>query len=302
MVGSSVDIVEVAPRDGLQDEPVHLDTALKVQFIERLIAAGLRRIEARASCIPKRSRRWPMPKRSWPHCLGQHDVAYSGLVLNERGLDRAIEADVDEINFVVVATDTFSQKNQKYTTQAGLDLWARIAERASETSIRTAVTVGAAFGCPFEGEVDVGRIRWVVEQLAAHPPDEISLADTIGVAVPSDVTTRLGIVNDVAPDVRTRLHVHNTRNTGIANAYAAVQAGVSTLDASTGGIGGCPFAPAATGNIPTEDLVYMLSRMGVETGVKLEPLLDTVAWLGEKLGQEAPGMLGRAGLFPRTAA
>jgi hydroxymethylglutaryl-CoA lyase len=165
--------------------------------------------------------------------------------------------------------------------------------------MRAQITISTAFGCPFEGEVPVSKVREIAERLAAGAPEEIAVADTIGVAVPTQVTALIGALRAALPHVRLRAHFHNTRNTGIANAYAAVEAGVRTLDASCGGIGGCPFAPAATGNIPTEDLVYMLQRMGVETGVDLPALLDTSRWLQGILDHPVPGMVVKAGLFPR---
>ena len=296
----AIDIVEVAPRDGLQDEPVHLSTDDKVEFVTRLVNAGFSRIEVTSFVHPRAVPQMADAEELMAALPRSDAVSYSALVLNERGLERALAAGVNDINYVVVATDTFAGRNQNTTTADGLSLWNRISELARQSSLTTAVTIGAAFGCPFEGEVDPDRIEWIVRELAEDPPDEISLADTIGVAVPSDIVQRLGLVARIAPTVHRRLHVHNTRNTGIANAYAAVEAGVDALDASTGGIGGCPFAPAATGNIPSEDLIYMLHRMGIQTGVDLESLTGTVRWLGEILGQQPPGLLSRAGLFPPT--
>ena len=292
----AIDIIEVAPRDGLQDEPVHLSTREKVAFITRLVEAGFTRIEVTSFVHPRAVPQMADAEAVMAALPRTDAVSYSALVLNERGLERALAAGVDEINYVVVATDTFAGHNQNTTTADGLALWNRISELARASSLTTAVTIGAAFGCPFEGEVGADRLEWILRNLTEHPPDEISLADTIGVAVPTDVVHRLGMVKQIAPTVRRRLHVHNTRNTGIA--YAAVEAGVDALDASAGGIGGCPFAPSATGNIPTEDLIYMLHRMGVSTGVALESLVDTVGWLGEVLGNESPGLLSRAGIFP----
>ena len=298
--GGAVDIIEVAPRDGLQDEPVQLSTSDKVDFITRLVEAGFTRIEVTSFVHPRAVPQMADAEDVMAALARSDAVSYSALVLNERGLERALAAGVDEINYVVVATDTFAGRNQNTTTADGLALWNRISELSRASSLTTAVTIGAAFGCPFEGEVEPGRLEWILRELAENPPDEISLADTIGVAVPSDVIQRLGLVKQIAPTVRRRLHVHNTRNTGIANAYAAVEAGVDALDASAGGIGGCPFAPAATGNIPSEDLIYMLHRMGIQTGVVLESLIDTVGWLGEVLGKEPPGLLSRSGIFPPT--
>jgi hydroxymethylglutaryl-CoA lyase len=173
-----------------------------------------------------------------------------------------------------------------------------VARAAHAAGIRAQVTVSAAFGCPFEGEVPVARVVEVCERVAAAGPFEIALADTIGVGVPSQVTELVGRVRAALPGLPLRCHFHNTRNTGIANAYAAIAAGVATLDASIGGIGGCPFAPAATGNIPTEDLLYMLTRMGIATHVDLDSLIATGRWLQERLGRTVPGLLVKAGSFP----
>ncbi len=298
MRARQVSIVEVAPRDGLQNERARLDTAGKVELIACSVAAGLRRIEVTAFVNPSR-----VPQMADADAvvaaLPRHpDVSYIGLVLNRRGLDRAVEAGVDEVNFVVVATDTFSRRNQGMDTAGALAAWNEVAAAARAAGTPASVTIAAAFGCPFEGEVTVGRVTELAARVADAGPDEIALADTIGVGVPSDVTERLGAVLAVAGGIPLRCHFHNTRNTGIANAYAAVEAGVAALDASTGGIGGCPFAPAATGNIPTEDLAWMLGRMGVDTGVSVPTVVDTAAWLGERLGQSVPALLGKAGVFP----
>jgi hydroxymethylglutaryl-CoA lyase len=228
-------------------------------------------------------------------------VSWIGLVLNERGLDRAIAAGVDEVNVVVVATDTFSSRNQGMSTSAAIGTWSRIASRARAAGLRTTVTVGAAFGCPFEGEVPLDRLRSVVARCAAAGPDELALADTIGVGVPAQVRSLARLAAGEAPGIPLRWHFHNTRNTGYANALTAAdlagEAGVA-LDASAGGIGGCPFAPDATGNIATEDLLYLLHRSGYRTGVDVSALLPLAGRLGELLGHEVPGQLARAGLFP----
>jgi len=293
-----IEVVEVGPRDGLQNESVLVTTDAKVELVRRAVAAGIRRVEVTSFVNP---RRVPQMADADEVCARLHDLPglrSIGLVLNEKGLDRALAAGVDEVNAVVVATDTFGRANQGQTTAEGIAAWGRIAERARRHDVRVSVTVAAAFGCPFEGEVPLERLRWVLDGVAAVGPDELALADTIGVAVPSDVTQRLETAVEVAPGTPLRCHFHDTRNTGIANAVAAVQAGVSALDASTGGIGGCPFAPNATGNIPTEDLLYLLHRSGVETGVDVEQVIDTARWTGELLGAQVPGLLSRAGMFP----
>jgi hydroxymethylglutaryl-CoA lyase len=298
MGGRQVEIVEVAPRDGLQNERTLLDTAAKVELVARSVAAGLRRVEVTAFVNPERVPQMADAEAVVAALRSSPGISSIGLVLNRRGLDRALAAGVDEVNYVVVATDTFSRRNQGVDTAAALAAWDGIAGAAHAAGIRVSVTIAAAFGCPFEGEVPVGRVAELAARVAGAGPDELALADTIGVGVPTDVTERLGAVLAAAGGVPLRCHFHNTRNTGIANAYAAVEAGAQALDASTGGIGGCPFAPAATGNIPTEDLAWMLGRMGVATGVSVPAVVETAAWLGERLGQTVPALLGKAGIFP----
>ncbi|MEZ5238018.1 MAG: hydroxymethylglutaryl-CoA lyase [Microthrixaceae bacterium] len=223
-------------------------------------------------------------------------------MLNERGFDRALRAGVDEVNVVVVATDTFATRNQGADSAGLIERWESIARAAHEARMPTSVTIAASFGCPYEGEVPLERVVEVAARVAGSSPDEIALADSIGVAVPTEVTRRVEAVREVVGDTRLRCHFHNTRNTGLANAAAAVEAGVRVLDSSLGGIGGCPFAPDATGNIPTEDLVYMLERMGYDTGVDLASLVEVVPWMEEVLGHSTPGLLARAGLFPPAGA
>jgi hydroxymethylglutaryl-CoA lyase len=202
----------------------------------------------------------------------------------------------------VVASNTFNQRNQGVTTDESIAAWLEIAAAARQAGIRAQVTVSAAFGCPFEGEVPPQRVVDIARRVAEARPFEIALADTIGVGVPAQVHELVGRVREAVPGVALRCHFHNTRNTGLANAFAAVQSGVTTLDASLGGIGGCPFAPAATGNIPTEDLVYMLQRSGYETGISLAAAISTSRWLQEQLGRPVPGMLVKAGDFPPVPA
>ena len=297
----AVEIVEVGPRDGLQNESTLLGTATKVAFIERAIAAGVRRIEVASFVNPKRVPQMADAEAVLAALPRHPGVQYVGLVLNRKGLDRAIAAGCTEIGMAVVASDTFNQRNQGATTEESIAAWADIAAAARAAGLRAQVTVSAAFGCPFEGEIPVERVVEVVRRVAEARPFEIAIADTIGVGVPSQVTEILGRVREAVPGMALRCHFHNTRNTGLANAYAAVQAGATTLDASIGGIGGCPFAPAATGNIPTEDLVYMLARMGIATGIDLDALISTGRWLEDQLGHRIPGMLVKAGSFPARA-
>jgi hydroxymethylglutaryl-CoA lyase len=301
-VTKQVEIIEVGPRDGLQNEPTLLSTATKVEFIERAIAAGLKRIEVTSFVNPKKVPQMADAEEVLKALPRRDGVYYVGLVLNRKGLDRAIAAGCNEIGMAVVASNTFNQRNQGATTEESIAAWKEMAAAAQAAGVRAQVTVSAAFGCPFEGEVPVARVVEIAKRVAEANPYEIALADTIGVGVPSQVTELVGRVREALPGTRLRCHFHNTRNTGIANAYAAVEAGVSALDASIGGIGGCPFAPAATGNIPTEDLLYMLSRMGVQTGVDLEATIATGRWLQDQLGRTIPGLLVKAGSFPSPRA
>ncbi|MEJ0084041.1 MAG: hydroxymethylglutaryl-CoA lyase [Pseudomonadota bacterium] len=298
-IASSIDIVEVGPRDGLQSESQVLPTATKVEFVQRLLAAGLKRIEVASFVNPKRV---PQMADAEAMMTALADAAaqarFIGLVLNRKGFERAQAAGCTEVGMAIAASESFSQRNQGMSVEEGIDSWLDIAKLAHAAGIRAQITISTAFGCPFEGEVPVARVRELAERLAAGNPDEIAVADTIGVAVPTQVTEVLGTLRAALPQARLRGHFHNTRNTGLANAYAAVEAGVFALDASCGGIGGCPFAPAATGNIPTEDLVYMLHRMGVQTGVDLPALIETSKWLQTSLDHAVPGMLVKAGIFP----
>lgn len=296
-----VQIVEVGPRDGLQNEPTALSTATKIEFINRAVAAGLRRIEVASFVNPKKVPQMADAEEVLKALPRRADIVYIGLVLNRRGFERALAAGCNEIGMVVVASDTFNKRNQGVTTEESIAAWLEIGPAARAANIRAQVTISAAFGCPFEGEVPAARVVELARRLAAGGAREIALADTIGVAVPSQVNDLVPRVRAAVPGMPLRCHFHNTRNTGIANAYAAYAAGVETLDGSLGGIGGCPFAPAATGNIPTEDLLYMLERMGVDTGVDLDALLDVASWIQTQLGRPVPGMLLKAGRFPRAA-
>jgi hydroxymethylglutaryl-CoA lyase len=293
-----IEVVDVGPRDGLQSQPQILDVATRIEFIRRLMDAGVRRLEAVSFVNPKRVPQMAGAEQVLEGLPPRDDVSCIALVLNTRGFDRALAAGVREVNCVVVATDTFSERNQGMSTQAMLEAIASIAARARAAGVRCGATIAAAFGCPYEGEVRVGRIVDIAARLAAMRVDEVALADTIGVAAPSDVTERVTAVRAAIGALPLRAHFHNTRNTGIANAYAALEAGVRILDASCGGIGGCPFAPAATGNIATEDLLYMLHRMGCETGISIEGVVQTARWLEEVLGAPVPAAIGKAGVFP----
>ncbi|WP_442942732.1 hydroxymethylglutaryl-CoA lyase [Nocardia sp. NBC_01503] len=291
-------LVEVSPRDGLQNESRIVSTAAKIELIRRSAAAGVRRIEAVSFVNGSRVPQMADAEAVMAGVPRTADISYAGLVFNDRGLDRALAAGVDEINVVVVATDTFSNRNQGCDTAEGVRRWFRLAERAAAAGLWRTVTIAAAFGCPFEGEVSKATVLDLISQVAEANPEEIALADTIGVGTPDQVRRLVHGLRTLAPAALPRCHFHNTRNTGYANAIAALEAGARVLDASIGGIGGCPFAPAATGNIATEDLLYTLDRMGIDTGVDIGKIIDTATWLGDTLGNPVPALLGRAGVFP----
>ncbi len=297
----SVEIIEVSPRDGIQNDSVILDTDVKLELIQRAVDAGVARIEVTSFVNPKRVPQMADADEVARALPRNVDTRFIGLALNRRGFDRAVDAGLDEVNFVVVATDTFNRRNQGVETFESAAAWKEIAGEA-KGRIDAGVTIGAAFGCPFEGEVPISRLLQVVEAVMEAGPHELALADTIGVATPVDVEQRVSKIREAYPDIPIRLHLHNTRNTGFANAWAGIQAGVRALDSSFGGVGGCPFAPRATGNIATEDLVYMLERSGVSTGVSLDKAVEAAEWLEAQLGKTVPGLVMKAGGFPAGEA
>jgi hydroxymethylglutaryl-CoA lyase len=290
--------MEVSPRDGLQNEDALLTTQQKLQLIQHALDAGCKRIEVTSFVHPKRV---PQMADAEAVCAGlppRQDVRYTGLILNARGYQRLRETCLDEAGLVVPATDTFGQNNQGLSVAEGLAMASEIIADGKHSGFPVQVTIAVAFGCPFEGEVPLSRIQHMAEALAAAGPVEIALADTIGVGVPMQVHQAFTALKQQLGSLPLRAHFHDTRNTGIANAYAAFMAGVSVLDASIGGIGGCPFAPNASGNVATEDLVYMLTRGGVAHGIQLEQLIAAAGWLETVLGKSVPSMLLKAGDFP----
>lgn len=295
---TSVQLVEVGPRDGLQNEKTALSVDQKIELIARSVAAGARRIEAVSFVNPRRVPQMAGAEEVMAGIERRDDVSYIGLVLNRRGLDRAIDARVDEVNVVVVASEEFSRRNQNCSVAEAVSTARDVIRDAGSAGLATTVTIAAAFGCPFSGEVDPRYVGEILAQFSDDRPSEIALADTIGVGVPAQVRVLADIASTRAPGIPQRWHFHNTRNTGYANALTALETGARALDASIGGFGGCPFAPAATGNIASEDLIYALDRSGVETGVHQQVLIDAAAWLGNALGKEVPALLGRAGGFP----
>lgn len=302
-----VTILEVSPRDGLQNESVVFSTAQKLELIGRAIAAGARRIEVASFVHPDKVPRMADAEAVVAGLPDNRGVQYIGLVLNKRGYLRALATregnrrGVDQVGFVAVATDTFGQRNQGQTSDESVREGLDILRLARQDGISAQATIAVAFGCPFEGEVDAAHVIDIARRLAEGEPAEIGLADTIGVGIPSQVSDLLGRLNDEIPHIPTRVHFHDTRHTGVANAWAAWLAGVDTIDASMAGLGGCPFAPNATGNVATEDVVYMLERGGVDTGLDLDALVDGAAWLEGILGRRAPSAVSHAGGFPVRA-
>ena len=300
MMPESIEIVEVSARDGLQDETLVFPTAGKLELIRRALDAGVKRLEVASFVHPKLVPQMADAESLCGQLETRDDVTYIGLVLNQRGLQRAIDTQkLQEIGCVAVAADGFGLNNQGQGIEESIRVANALIVGAREAGMSGQVTISVAFGCPFDGEVDQARVVEIATRLAESQPREIALADTIGVAVPSQVHDTICAVSEaLGPEIPLRAHFHNTRNTGIANVYAACQAGVRILDSSIGGIGGCPFAPRATGNIATEDLLYMLQRMNYETGLDLERVIHAAGWLGSELNRPVPGMLSRAGTFP----
>jgi hydroxymethylglutaryl-CoA lyase len=295
---NNIEIVEVGARDGLQNEAVLFSTAQKLELIRLAIDAGVRRIEAASFVNPKLVPQMADAEAVSEGLVRRDDVIYIGLVLNKRGALRAIEAGLNELGAVCAASDGFALRNQGQTSDESLKMCCEVVRLAREAGRRAQITISTAFGCPFDGEVDPQRVIDMAKIAAAAGPIEVAIADTIGVASPSEVANLVTSVRATIAPLPVRVHFHNTRNTGLANVWAAVTAGAKTVDASLGGLGGCPFAPRATGNVPTEDVVYMLERSGISTGLDLDRLIEASAWLSGNMGRELPGMVSRAGNFP----
>jgi hydroxymethylglutaryl-CoA lyase/(R)-citramalyl-CoA lyase len=290
-----IEIVDVGPRDGLQNEDETLAPEVRAELCDRLAATGIPRVEAASFVNPRRVPQMAGAEEVLAAIERSPHTSYAGLVLNEKGYERAIEAGVDEVRYAFPVTETFAKRNQNTTVANATQLGARLVERARLDGVRVSITLSVAFGDPFEGRVHPEHVLDVAAQVAASIPDEIVLADTIGVGVPSQV--RNLVEGTATHGISVGCHFHDTRNTGIANAAAAVESGATVLDASVGGTGGCPFAPRATGNIATEDLVYLLHNMGYETGIDLDALIEVASWLERQLGKELPGQLYKAGNF-----
>jgi hydroxymethylglutaryl-CoA lyase len=297
----TIELVEVGPRDGLQNEPDIISTEVKLDLIGRMIGYGARRLEVASFVHPARVPQMADAEAVIAGLPDRNDCTYIGLVLNKRGVMRALATrengarGVDQVGCVIVASDTFGQKNQGQTIAEGLAETRDMLRFARAEGMRAQVTISAAFGCPFEGEVKHDTVLAIAEELAIESPEEIALADTIGVGTPWEAGELFGKLGEMlGGKIPMRAHFHNTRGTGIANAWEAYKAGVRTFDASLGGLGGCPFAPRATGNIATEDLIYMMTRSGVDTGIDLAAAIAANKWFADVLGRELPSAVARA--------
>jgi hydroxymethylglutaryl-CoA lyase/(R)-citramalyl-CoA lyase len=296
--GVKIMLCDVGPRDGLQNDPTVLEPPVRAELTDRLAATGLPRVEAASFVHPRLVPQMAGAEEVFAALDRRDGVTYAALVLNRKGLDRALAAGADEIHLAYPVTDSFAQRNQNTTVEDAAAAAADMIAAAHAAGRRVVATLSVAFGCPFEGHVDPGVVVDHAGRLAAAGADEVMLADTIGVAVPGQVRRLLAAV---AGGVPVGLHLHNTRNTGYANASAGLERGVTLFDASVGGLGGCPFAPRATGNIATEDLVYLLEHEGMDTGVDLDALIGVAEWLAGTLGRDLPGLVHRAGGFTKPA-
>lgn len=294
----AIEMVEVGPRDGLQNESAIVATADKVALIRRAIGYGARRIEVASFVNPRRVPQMADAEAVVAELGAVPGVTRIGLVLNARGAERALACGIDQLGAVAVASDAFGIRNQGQDSAASVAEAARIIAMAHAAGRTAQVTIAVAFGCPFSGAVDPAHVVAMARQLAAAGPVEIALADTIGVAGPGEVAALLASVRAAVAPLPLRAHFHNTRGTGIANVWAAVEAGAATIDAALGGLGGCPFAPGAAGNVATEDVLYMLARSGVETGFDLDAAIDASHWLAGVMDEPMASMLPRAGAFP----
>lgn len=297
-MGRRIDIVEVGPRDGLQNDPANLSVDQKLEFIARLEAAGVKRMESGSFVSPKAVPKMADSPAVFAGLDRTRPTRHIALALNETGMRRAIEAQADEINFVLVAGEAFGRRNQGMSPQESADMLAKCAPLAHEAGIPLTATISVAFGDPYTGDVDIAVVGSLAAQAQRAGVAELALGDTIGAATPWHVRRAIDRVRIEAPDVFLRMHFHDTRGAALANVFAAVEAGVDVIDASCGGIGGCPFAPAATGNVATEDVVWMLERAGFETGLDLSRLIETAKWLETVLGHPVASALSRAGAFP----
>jgi len=295
----TVEMVEVGPRDGLQNEAAIVSTADKLELIRRAIDYGVRRIEVTSFVNPKKVPQLADAEELVAMLPDRDDVTYIGLVLNRRGAERAIVTGrIDELGAVCVTSDTFGVRNQGQSSDESLTAAMEIVALAKAAGRSGQITIATAFGCPFEGAVAIDRVVEMAKRAADASPREIALADTIGVGVPPQVSEMVGRVREAVGDLPLRVHFHNTRGTGIANVWAAVNEGAATVDASLGGLGGCPFAPGAAGNVATEDVIYMLEKSGIQTGVMLPRAVEAAGWLAGVMGRPLPAMVSKAPAFP----
>lgn len=299
---NTVEFVEVSARDGLQNEAELLSTEQKLELVARSVAAGLKRLEVASFVNPKKVPQMADAAEVMAGLPQNDGVTYIALALNRRGFERAAEAGAKEVNFVLAASDTFAMRNSGATSLDLVNALAEVTSLARDAHIRVSATIAVSFGCPFEGEVPAERVNDIVRRAGDTGVFEIALADTIGVGVPSQVRDLFGKAQISAPKTQLRAHFHNTRNTGVVNALAAYETGVRVIDGSLAGVGGCPFAPGAAGNVATEDLVYLFERMGVATEVNLDGAIDTAKFIASALKKTTPGMVSKAGGFPYKAA
>jgi hydroxymethylglutaryl-CoA lyase len=294
-----VSLREVGPRDGLQNE-APVPTAAKVELVDALSRTGVRRIEAVSFVHPKAIPQMADADEVWQRITRRDDVRYSALVPNLRGARRALAAGVSEIEVVVSASDTHNQKNVNRSTAESLDDIAEVIATAHDAGATVQVIVSTAWGCPYEGDVPTARVVDVASRAIGHGADTVSFGDTTGMATPGRVTRLVGELRSAHPEIPLNLHFHNTRGAGLANVMAAMQLGVADFDASVGGLGGCPYAPGASGNVATEELVHMVEDMGVATGIDLEAMIEVAAAAERIVGRTLPSQVLRAG--PRTRA
>jgi hydroxymethylglutaryl-CoA lyase/(R)-citramalyl-CoA lyase len=292
---SAVTICDVAPRDGLQNDPVVLEPGTRGELVNRLARAGVPRIEAVSFVNPARVPQMAGAEEVVAAVARVPGVVYAGLALNEKGYDRLVATGLDEVHYAFAVSEEFNRRNSGTGTEDSVAAGERVLARARQDGIRATVTLGTAFGCPFAGAIDPDRVLELAARLVGVGAAEVVFADTVGVGVPRQVRRLVG--DGLSLGVPVGVHLHNTRNTGMANAIVALESGATVLDASVGGVGGCPFAPRATGNICTEDLVYLLHGEGVDTGIDLDALVEVAQWLEGVLGRELEGMVYRAGVF-----
>jgi len=287
-MAAAVTICDVGPRDGLQNEAQTLESSARAELVNRLAAAGLPKVEAVSFVSAERVPQMAGAEEVVAGIDRRDGVAYAGLVLNEKGYERFAATGLDELHFTLAATEAFNRRNANRSIDESVEELARI-----RTDSPVSVSISVSFGCPFEGEVDPQRVLRLAERVTEAGADEVLFADTIGVGVPRQVRELLGGASGLGVPVG--LHLHDTRNTALANAYAALEAGATLFEASVGGLGGCPFAPRATGNVATEDLVYLFHGEGLETGIDLDALVGVAEWLEGVLGRPLPGRVYRAG-------